>query len=156
MSRFISLCILGVFLIPIGYIIGCLLIPDTVSACAYDPNWMSLSTALDGCKPPQAMDSTSGGFAIFGMSVGLGDYSIAGGVKSKIISIANNIIVLGSLVAIGGIVFSGIHFLTAHGDEGKYKQASKGVVFALVGFAIMLLAFPIVNAVVNLVYKVGG
>ena len=75
--------------------------------------------------------------------------------KNKIIRITGNIVILGSLLAIGSIVYSSIHFLTAHGDEGKLKQAKHGIIMALVGFLVMLVASPIVNAMIQLIFQVG-
>ena len=58
-------------------------------------------------------------------------------------------------MAVGAIVFAAILYVAAIGDGEKIKKAKTSLKFAIIGFAVMLLSFPIVNAIVNLIYGIG-
>ncbi len=49
-------------------------------------------------------------------------------------------------------MYSSFLFIFSNGDDGQAKNARMGIIYSLVGFAAMLLAFPIVNAVINFVF----
>lgn len=75
--------------------------------------------------------------------------------KAKVVKITNQIIVAGSILSVGGIVFAAILYIMAMGDGEKVKKAKTALKFSIAGFAVMLLSFPIVNALVNLIYGLG-
>ncbi len=111
------------------------------AACSYDGQG-SVSQALGGCTVQGSITSD--------------DYTIAGGVKAKVVKTTNQLIVAGSILSVGGIVFASILYVTAMGDGEKVKKAKTALQFSIVGFAIMLISFPLVNAIVNLIYGVGS
>lgn len=108
--------------------------------CSYD-GYGSVQNALRGCTPKGSLTSD--------------DYSIAGGVKEKIVRVTNQLILVGSILAVGGIVFAAVLYTSALGDGEKVKKAKTAFKFAITGFVLMLLSFPIVNALVNLIYGIG-
>lgn len=75
--------------------------------------------------------------------------------KAKVVKITNQLIVAGSILSVGGIVFAAVLYVTALGDGEKVKKAKTALQFSVAGFVIMLLSFPIVNAIVNLIYGLG-
>lgn len=75
--------------------------------------------------------------------------------KEKVIRITNQLILAGSILSVGGIVFAAVLYTTALGDGEKIKKAKTALKFSIVGFVLMLLSFPIVNALVNLIYGIG-
>lgn len=75
--------------------------------------------------------------------------------KAKVVSITNQLIVAGSILSVGGIVFAAILYVTALGDGEKIKKAKTALKFSITGFVVMLLSFAIVNALVNLIYGLG-
>jgi len=77
-------------------------------------------------------------------------------VKDKIVKITNQLIVAGSILSVWGIVFAAILYVTALGDGEKVKKAKTALQFSVIGFIVMLLSFPLVNAIVNLIYGIGG
>ena len=89
-------------------------------------------------------------------AISIGDGAIDGGAKEKVIAIANRVITLVAVVAIGGIVFAGFHMVTAFGDDEKHKKGKESLKWAVIGFAVALLSFPIVNATINFFYSTGG
>ena len=76
-------------------------------------------------------------------------------IQALVKSTAKTIIAFGALFAIGAIVFSGIQYTTSYGDDEKVKKAKTTGVYAIIGLFLLLLAFPLVDIVVNFVYKLG-
>lgn len=89
-------------------------------------------------------------------AVSVGDGVLESGVKGKIIAISNRIISVVAIVAIGGIVFAGFHMVTAFGDDEKHKKGKEALKWAILGFVVALISFPLVNATINLFYAMGG
>ena len=115
------------------------------SSCTYDDtDGVSIGGMLDNCKPASAVDIPGS------------DYTIEGGFRDKILLWANYAILLGSLLAIGSCVYSGYLFVASMGDDAKHKTARNAVLYSLLGFALMLLATPIINMVVNLIFQISG
>lgn len=75
--------------------------------------------------------------------------------KVKVVKITNQLILAGSILSVGGIVFAAILYVIALGDGEKVKKAKTALKFSIAGFVVMLLSFPIVNAIVNLIYGIG-
>jgi Type IV secretion system pilin len=63
------------------------------------------------------------------------------------------VIAFGSLFAIGAIVFSGIQYTTSYGDDEKVKKAKTTGIYAISGLLLLLLAFPLVDIIINFVYS---
>lgn len=80
---------------------------------------------------------------------------IENGAKGKIIAIANRVITLTAVIAIAGIVFAGFHMVSAFGDDEKLKKGKEALKWSVLGFALALLSFPLVNATVNFFYATG-
>lgn len=55
-----------------------------------------------------------------------------------------------TFVAIAVIVAMGIFYIVSTGDEGMMQTAKGGIKAALIGFAVMLAAWLIVNTVLNI------
>lgn len=89
-------------------------------------------------------------------AVSVGDGVLESGVKGKIIAISNRVISVVAIVAIGGIVFAGFHMVTAFGDDEKHKKGKEALKWAILGFVVALISFPLVNATINLFYAMGG
>ena len=77
-------------------------------------------------------------------------------IKALVKSTAKTIIAFGALFAIGAIVFSGIQYTTSYGDDEKVKKAKTTGVYAIIGLLLLLLAFPLVDILVNFVYGLGA
>jgi len=69
--------------------------------------------------------------------------------------------IISALLSVLGIIFvvlvvyAGFLYLTAQGEDTKVKKAKTALQFSVIGFVLMLLSFPIVNAIVNLIYGIG-
>ena len=73
-------------------------------------------------------------------------------IKKLVISISEKVIAFGALFAVGALVLSGILYTTSYGDDEKIKKAKTTGIYAVIGLVILLVAFPMVNIVVDFVY----
>jgi len=75
--------------------------------------------------------------------------------ESKIENVLENIIkwVVGFiiLIAILMIVWAGINYMTAAGDQNKVETAKKILTYAIIGLLIAALAYAIVNLIIGFV-----
>lgn len=70
-------------------------------------------------------------------------------VKEVIVGILNGVISILSLVTVIFVIVGGVHYMTSAGDAGKIEKAKKTILYAIIGLIICVLAFAIVNFVVN-------
>ena len=54
-----------------------------------------------------------------------------------------------ALVAVVVIIIGGINYMTSSGDSAKVKKAKDTILYGLIGLIICVLAFAIVNFVIN-------
>lgn len=64
-------------------------------------------------------------------------------------NIFNFLLGLGAVAAVAAIVVGGFRYMTAHGDPGSLAEAKQIVTWAIIGLVILLLAFVIVNTILN-------
>lgn len=57
------------------------------------------------------------------------------------------VITLSALIAVAVLVFSGIQYIVANGDEGKIETATRGITYAIIGLVIAFIATLIVRYV---------
>ena len=67
--------------------------------------------------------------------------------------VLNLFISLAALIAVGILIYSGIQYITAAGDDGKIEKATKGITYAVVGLIIAFVSIVIVNFVINDILK---
>jgi cysteine-rich repeat protein len=70
--------------------------------------------------------------------------------------VARTIISFAIGAAVLGLIISSIVMLTAYGNEEKYSNAKKGLYFSMIGLAISLLAFAIVQLVFFTGFQIGN
>ncbi len=85
-----------------------------------------------------------------------GSYVFETDVRKRVIDIANQLILIGSILSVGVIVYAGILYTIAAGDDERIKSAKNALKFGIIGFVVMLLSFGLVNAIVRLFYATGG
>ena len=72
--------------------------------------------------------------------------------KDRIIEVINQLIAVGSVISMGGISYAAMMFATAGGDDGKVSKAKEAAKYGTGGFVLMMMASPVVNALVNLLF----
>lgn len=65
------------------------------------------------------------------------------------ISVINAALGIAGVVAVAFIIYAGVTFTTSAGDPTKVGRARKMLLYSIVGLIIVLLAFAIVNFVLN-------
>jgi hypothetical protein len=70
-----------------------------------------------------------------------------GTIAQIVFEFASWILLIFGSVAIIGFVIAGILYLTSAGDEDKMKKAKQGMIYAIIGVAVGLLGYVIVQAV---------
>lgn len=71
----------------------------------------------------------------------------------NIINVAIGII---GVVAVIVIIVAGILMMTANGDSSKVAKSRQAIIFAAIGLIIALVAFPIVNFIIDGIGGAGG
>ena len=64
-------------------------------------------------------------------------------------SIIKNVIFILGLVCVIVIIIGGINYMTSSGDTGKVKKAKDTILYGVIGLVICILAFAIVNFVLD-------
>ena len=64
-----------------------------------------------------------------------------------IVTILRFLIGLTGILAAAVLIFNGIMYITASGDENKIQKATKGITYAIIGLIIAAISFLIVNFV---------
>ena len=68
-------------------------------------------------------------------------------------SILNWIFGIIGIVAVVMIIIGGFNFMTSAGDPGKVKKGKDTILYGIIGLVVALLAFAIVNFVLNGIFK---
>jgi len=80
---------------------------------------------------------------------GCAGYENSNDLQGTITGILNGIIGGLGIIAVIFIIIGGINYLTSAGDTGKLEKGKKTILYACIGLAICVLAFAIVNWVIN-------
>lgn len=64
-------------------------------------------------------------------------------------TIVNVLLFLVGLTAVVVIIYAGFQYITAAGDSSKTKNAQSTITYAVIGLVVAILAYAIVNFVVN-------
>ncbi len=68
---------------------------------------------------------------------------------SSITSIINAIIAALGIVCVVVVIIGGVSYMTSTGDSGKVKKAKDTILYGVIGLVVCVLAFAIVNFVIN-------
>ena len=63
-------------------------------------------------------------------------------------TIINAVIGILGLVSVVVIILGGVQYMTSSGDAGKVKKAKDTILYGVIGLAVCVLAFAIVNFVI--------
>lgn len=77
-------------------------------------------------------------------------------IKERVKIIANGAISLGALLAVGALVWAGIQYTKAYGEEESIKKAKTTGIYALIGLILLLSSFGLVNILINFIYNFAG
>ncbi len=78
---------------------------------------------------------------------------ITGGPSGDLLSwvkkVLNLVIGLTGLIAVGYLIYSGIQYIMAAGDDGKVEKATKGITYAVIGLVVCFISVLVVNFVLE-------
>ncbi|MCQ2571069.1 MAG: pilin [Candidatus Saccharibacteria bacterium] len=69
--------------------------------------------------------------------------------EGDINSIISGVMVAVGVVAVIFIIVGGVNYMTSQGDPGKIQKGKKTLISGIVGLIIVILAYAIVNFVLN-------
>ncbi|EKE29488.1 MAG: hypothetical protein ACD_2C00163G0003 [uncultured bacterium (gcode 4)] len=120
----------------------------------------TISQLLWNCQPKWAIDWTQGNVIaeVGGITLSSSDnkwYEIENA-KWKITAITDKLIILATIIAIWGLVYSGFLFTTAYWNNDKIKNAKEWIKWSLIWLLLALISQQLVNAVINLIYWISG
>lgn len=78
------------------------------------------------------------------------------GLMSSVQTILNVVISVLGLVAVVVIIIGGFSYMTSQGDPAKAAKARNTILYGVIGLVVALLAFAIVNFVLQGVFSEGG
>ncbi len=64
-------------------------------------------------------------------------------------SVINTLLLLIGIIAVIVIIVNGIRFATSDGDSNRVASARNGIIYAVVGIVVAMMAYAIVRFVVN-------
>ena len=67
------------------------------------------------------------------------------GNQGVITTIINTMLFIVGLLAVIMIIYAGIRFVTAHGDEKQVESARQTIIYSVVGLIVAILAYALVN-----------
>jgi hypothetical protein len=62
-------------------------------------------------------------------------------------------ITLSALIAVAYLVYSGVQYIVAAGDDSKIEKATKGITYSVVGLIVCFISALIVNYILNSLLK---
>ncbi len=77
-------------------------------------------------------------------------------IRDVAVSVVNMILVVAAVLAVIFLIYSGILYLTAAGNEDNANKGKKGIINAIIGIIIIVLALVIMRVVANTARNVAG
>ena len=65
-----------------------------------------------------------------------------------VVNILNGVIAVAGVIAVVFVVVGGVQYMTSSGDAGKVKKAKDTILYAVIGLAVCVLSYAIVNFVI--------
>ena len=106
---------------------------------------LSSLPAQAACDPKKGME----GALQDDCSRGPGQAKELDGNQGVITTIINTMLFIVGLLAVIMIIYAGIRFVTAHGDEKQVESARQTIIYSVVGLIVAILAYALVNWVFN-------
>jgi Type IV secretion system pilin len=106
---------------------------------------MTLAVATPAFADPVDVfkgDACKGNTSVCGTSGSTGVYTI-------LKNVVNVLLTIGGIIAVIMIIVGGIKYTTSTGDSGSVNSARETIIYAVVGLVVSIMAFAIVNFVLN-------
>ncbi len=73
-------------------------------------------------------------------------------IRNQVTVVINYLLTFIGLIAVILVIFAGFQMMTAQGDQGKVQKAQKLITYVAIGIVVMLIAYAIVNFIVNIAF----
>ena len=84
------------------------------------------------------------------------DASLSWKGRERIKQFVDRLIAFGMLLAIGWLVIGGGYMASSVGNDQKVKKGKDAVKWSVIGMIVLIFSYPLMNAVINFVYQLGG
>ena len=74
----------------------------------------------------------------------------------RVKSIAEKAITFGGILAVGALVWAGIQYTTAYGEDEKLKHAKTTGIYAAIGLLLLMAGFGLVDIFLNFIGVIGA
>lgn len=83
---------------------------------------------------------------------GVNSTGLSGGptLEGTVKTVINTMLYIVGILAVVMIIYSGIRYITAHGDKGQVESAKNTLIYSIVGLVIAIVAYAIVNFVIGI------
>ena len=78
------------------------------------------------------------------------------GIVKRVKSIAEKAITFGGILAVGALVWAGIQYTTAYGEDEKLKHAKTTGIYAAIGLLLLMAGFGLVDIFLNFIGVIGA
>lgn len=109
---------------------------------------MTLPTFAVTC-PPGSLRGSANSLAECNVAENADGSDAQHGLVNALRPIINFIIGIGGVIAVVIIIIAGVTIATSQGDAAKVSKATKAIIFSIVGLLIAILAFAIVNFILD-------
>ncbi|MBQ6130419.1 hypothetical protein IJI72_01895 [Candidatus Saccharibacteria bacterium] len=92
-----------------------------------------------------ATDQVRRGLSATGLGSGAGSLQL----QDKVKNIINTILYVVGILSVVVVIYGGVQYTISTGDQSKVTSAKNTIIYGLVGLAISILAYAIVNFVVT-------
>ena len=65
-------------------------------------------------------------------------------------TVINTMLFIVGILSVAMIIYSGIRYVTAHGDKSQIESAKNTLIYSIVGLVIAIVAYAVVNWVLGL------
>lgn len=76
--------------------------------------------------------------------------------RERIKQFVDRLIAFGMLLAIGWLVIGGGYMASSVGNDQKVKKGKDAVKWSVIGMIVLIFSYPLMNAVINFAYQLGG
>jgi hypothetical protein len=120
--------------------------------CKFPENWPtpSIIALTDGCLEQGTYTSN------LVNSTDPTDASLSWKGRERIKQFVDRLIAFGMLLAIGWLVVWGAYMASSIGNDQKVKKGKDAVKWSVIGMIVLIFSYPLMNAVINFVYQLGG
>lgn len=77
-------------------------------------------------------------------------------IYDRVKGIAEKAIILGGILAVGALVWAGIQYTTAYGDDEKLKHGKTTGIYAAIGLILLMAWFGLVDIFLKFIFKIAG